>query len=468
MYFNKTMAYISRPFKRFLQALLVFSLLVAPFSAFAEKGGYDASIIIRDAEIENTLKGWLAPLLKIAGLNPEGVKIVIVQNSQLNAFVAGGSNIFIYTGLIERTQNPGELIGVMAHELGHIAGGHLVATRGAFERASYESILGTVLGIGAAIATGSGQAANAIISGGNALAANHFLTHSRVQESAADQAALRFMDGAQYSPTGLASFFEKLESEELLPVSEQSAYMRTHPLTRDRIELIETKTSISPYKDKPFPAQWTDEHARMKAKLLAFINPAQVAWQYNDSDKSVSAQYARAIASYRENNVARSLKEIDSLIAEEPSNPYFQELKGQMLVDFGRVGEAIPYYRQAVRMLPESGLIRMALGHALLESGNDPQTLKEGADNIERALRDEPRSTRAHRLLATAYGKMGQENRAKLELAEEAVLQRRLDDAKAQAKSVLQSSEKGSREAIQARDILVQIDALKKDEDYKD
>lgn len=353
----------------------------------------------------------------------------------------------------------------MAHELGHIAGGHLVASRGAFERASYESILGAVLGIGAAIATGRGDAANAIIMGSNAVATSRYLSHSRLQESAADQAAMRFMHGANMNASGLPSFFEKLESEDLLPASQQSAYMRSHPLTRDRIEAVRQKVLASVNRDKPFPPEWVEEHKRIKAKLVGFITPQQVQWKYDDSDKSVSARYARAIAAYKSNSVAEALLEIDELITQEPNNPYFQELKGQMLVDFGRVKEALPYYRKAVEKQPSSGLLRMALGHALIESGNGPEALREGIQNLERALQDEPRSARAHRLLATAYGQLGQENIAKLHLAEEAVLQRRLEDAKAHATAVLETSPKDSRDAIHAKDILTEVENLKKNKD---
>ncbi|MCC7305515.1 MAG: M48 family metalloprotease [Alphaproteobacteria bacterium] len=446
-----------------LYALVLLTALSCGFSAWAQ-GGRDSQIIIRDAEIETVLKEWLTPLLKAADIDPDGVKIILIQNDQLNAFVAGGANIFIHTGLIEKTKNPGELIGVMAHELGHIAGGHLVATRGAFERASYESIVGAVLGIGAAIATGNGQAASAIISGSSSIATTNFLSHSRVQESSADQAALRFLDGAHMSADGLVSFFETLSSEELLPASQQSAYMRTHPLTRDRIDAVELKAQQSPYKDTASPAAWTEQHARMKAKLAGFINPGQVPWVYSDSDTGIPARYARAIAAYRTNHVKEALSQIDALIASEPSNPYFQELKGQMLVDFGRVAEAIPPYRKAVDSVPNSGLLRMALGHALLESGQSGHT-QEAIENLERALRDEPRSGRIHRLLATAYGQLGQENMAKIHLAEEALLQRQLKYAKNQAEGVLKTSAKGSRESIMARDIIRQASSMEKEEE---
>lgn len=416
--------------------------------------------IIRDTEIENVLKEWSAPLRKSSGLGE--VNIVLVQSNDINAFVAGGANIFLYTGLISKTENPGELLGVMAHEMGHIAGGHLIATRSAMQRASYESILGAVLGLGAALATGNGDAAGAIIAGSSGMAANRFLAYSRVNEASADQAAFNYLNQSGMSAEGLVSFFKKLESEELLPATQQSAYMRTHPITRDRIEATQTLVSKSNFKDTKFPAEWLEQHARIKAKLLGFISPQQVAWVYDDRDTSVAARYARAIAAYWMNDLQGALKNLDSLIAEEPKNPYFQELKGQILVDFSRIEEGIPYYRRAAEILPDAPLLRVALAHALIESGNDQGRLKEAITHLKRVLKEENNSTRPHRLLATAYGRLGQENMARLHLAEEAVLQGNLDYAKSQAEGALTGFASGSPEAVQARDLLAHIENLKR------
>ena len=421
-----------------------------------------AQTIIRDTEIENTFKGWLSPLLESADLGGESVNLILVQSPQINAFVAGGANIFLYTGLIEKSETPEEIIGVMAHELGHITGGHLVRTRDALEQASYESILGTVLGIGAALLTGQGEAANAVIQGSNSVAQRRYLAHSRVNESSADQAALKFLESSEINPTGLKTFLKKLQSEEFLPTSRQSEYVRTHPLTGNRIDALETKIESSPYNAKPTPEKWIQEHERMKAKLIGFIDPGRVQWTYNDSDLSVPARYARAIAYYRQNQVDKALSEIDELIKLEPDNPYFQELKGQMLVGFGRVSEALPYYRSAIDKAPRPSLIRIDLGKALMESEKNKANMQEAIVVLERALIDEPRSTRAHRLLATAYGRLGNEPIAKLHLAEEAVLQRRLPYAKRLATEALASFNKDSREAIRTNDLLEHIQNLER------
>lgn len=441
--------------------LAVFTLLLGvlafPPSAFAQR---EAPRIIRDTEIELTLKEWMEPIFEAANMPPDSVKIILVQNDDINAFVAGGANIFLYTGLLIRTESPGEIIGVMAHELGHITGGHLINTRDALQRASYESILGTVLGIGAAIATGNGEAAAAISTGSSSIAQRRFLANSRVNEASADQAALTFMEKAEVNPTGLSTFMQKLRADELLPVDQQTEYIRTHPLTSNRIETLRRGLGDSAYKNKPLPENWKEQHARMKAKLIGFINPGRVLWVYSDNDQSIPARYARAIAAYRQNKIDKSLQLVDGLLEKEPDNPYFLELKGQILVDYARIDEAIPYYQKAVDMKPKASLIRMALGHALIESG-DKENLPAAIKHLERVVKDEPRSSQSYRMLATAYGRQGDETTAKLFLAEEALLQNRIPYAKGLAEEVQKNAEENSREALQARDILSYVETRK-------
>lgn len=454
------MKYKKPVFRIFCTFLTALALLTAPLSsARAQLGGS----IIRDTEIEATLKLWAQPLMEAAGLPPGSVNIILVQNNALNAFVAGGPNIFLYTGLIEKTENPGELIGVMAHEMGHITGGHLIAAHAALERASYESIVGVVVGAAAAIATGNGGAAAALSSGFSNIAARRFLSHSRVQESSADQAAMTFMQKAHIDPSGLSSFLETLESEELLPADQQTEYIRTHPISRNRIEALQTRLNQTPETGQGFSPEMVEQHNRMKAKLAGFINPGNVAWQYEDGDHSIAADYARTIASYRENRPEEALKRVDALLERERDNPYFLELKGQMLVDFGRVQEALPPYRKAVEILPNAGLIRIALGHALLESGGGEESMQEAIVQLERAQQTEPRSARVHRLLATAYGRTGREDIAKLNLAEEALLQRRFDYARRQAEAAKDSFKEGSREWLKAQDIIAYLDNVTKE-----
>lgn len=419
--------------------------------------------IIRDTEIESSLRKWSSPIFKVAGLDPNAVKIILVQKDQVNAFVAGGSNIFIYTGLLSRAKNPGEVIGVLAHETGHIAGGHLIRSRDAMERASYESIVGMLVGIGAALATGDAGAGSAISLGSGSMAQRNMLSHSRVQESSADQAALTFFDSAQMNPTGLLTFMDTLKSQIYMPSDQQTEYVQTHPLVENRIDALQTRVSSSAYKDKPYPPEWVEEFSRIKAKLVGFINPGQIAWVYDDRDKSISARYARAIAAYRNNHVDEALSLTDGLLAQEPNNPYFLELKGQMLQEFGRGAQAIGYYQKAIDILPEAGLIRIALAHSMIEAGNGNSDLHTAIKHLERATVDEPRASNVQRFLATAYGRLGDEDMAKAYLAQEAVLQRRFSYATEQANAVLNSAPKGSRARGIAQDVLSFVENAEKE-----
>ncbi len=442
----------------FLYILLSGALAILMFPS---KG--QAQTIIRDSEIESYLSEWFSPILRANNMEPSQVKIILVQSNDINAFVAAGSNIFFYTGLIEKTENPAELIGVMAHELGHISGGHLVRGRAAMEQASYESIIGTIIGIGTAIATGKAGAAGAGSLAANSVAQRRFLSKARTFEASADQAALTSLKRANMNPEGLLTFLKKLEGEELLPSTQQSEYIRTHPLTRNRISSIEAGVQKSPHLNKATSDKWKNQHARMRAKLMSFINPQNVSWTYDDLDKSIPALYARTIADYRENRIKDAISGINHLISLEPKNSYFYELKGQMLVDFGRVKESLAPYQKAMKLQPKSGLIRIALAHAQIETaGDNKQKLQTAIDHLNRAMRDEPRSTRVHRLLATAFGRQGNDPMARLHLAEEALLQQKNGYAKQQATIALKGLAPKSAAALRANDILVYVAQKKK------
>ncbi len=434
----------------------IFLFGIIMFLTLTVSGSLKAQSIIRDSEIESYLNEWFAPIFDVNNMDPSQVKIILVQQNDINAFVAGGSNIFLYTGLLEKTDNPNELIGVMAHELGHISGGHLIRGREALEKASYESILGTIIGIGAAVVSGNASAAGVGSVAGNSVAGRRFLSKTRTFESSADQAAITSMNRAEMNPEGLLSFLRKLEDQELAPVNQQSEYVRTHPLTKNRISAIAAGVEKSNHQNKAIPERWMEQHRRMRAKLIGYIHPEQVSWAYDDKDLSIPATYARTVADYRENRIENALSGIDSLIRQEPNNAYFYELKGQMLVDFGRVQEGIAPFQQAVDRRPNDGLFRIALAHAQIESAqNNSNALHNAIENLKVAARAEPRSTRVHRLLATAYGRQGNDAYAKLHLAEEALLQNRRPYAKQQAQIALESLPKNSSAALRANDIIL-------------
>jgi len=315
-------------------------------------------------------------------------------------------------------------------------------------------MLASILGIGAAFATGDPAAAAAISSAGRHVATRDYLTHSRGQESSADQAALTFMQRAGLNPTGISSFLEQLGTTSASPYGANAAYTRTHPLTSDRLAALVKRISSSPNKNAKPPAREVQEFRRMRAKLIGFLYPSRVLGYYPISDKSLPAIYARTIADFKKSNIKQALSGADKLLAIEASNQYFLELKGQILFESAKPKESLQYYKKAVKISPSEGLIRISYGHALVEAGEYEQAIIQ----LKRAVRDEPKSSLAHRLLSTAYGRTGDKPRAHLHMAEEALLQGRKDRALYNAKKAQKGLPPGSASAVQAADILSLLD----------
>lgn len=450
--------------RRLLTALCLACLA---FAAAMPPAMADDESIIRDDEIERDLKGWIRPVIVADGLDPANIHIVLVQAPEINSFVAGGPNIFIYTGLLLKASSADEIVAVMSHELGHIEGGHLIRGQAQMDNASFEAMLGSIIGLAAAIA-GGGSGGMALGAAGSSMAMRNYLAFSRVQEGTADAAAMNGMRAAHINPTGMQTFLEKLKGEELLPASQQDEYVQTHPLTEERIAAVEDGVAKSPYRNDPPPPQWKEQFARIRAKLIGFTAPQQVSWAYPSSDTSIAARYARAIAAYRDNHVDESLQGIDGLLKAEPQNPYFWELKGQMLADYGRVDEASAAYAKSIAILPDAPLIRIPYANTLLESqGADKAKLREAVQQLNRAVRDEPRSILAQHLLATAYGRLGQEAVAKLHLAEEGALKGDKRFAREQAREAVQGLKPGTPDWIQANDILASMGPDKDASDQK-
>jgi predicted Zn-dependent protease len=415
---------------------------------------------IRDAEIENTIRHYATPLFLAAGLEPSAINIYLINDKTLNAFVAGGQKLFLNTGLLIRSQNAGQVIGVIAHETGHIAGGHLSRTRDAMKKSSAASILATVLG-GVAVISGRGDVGSAIIAGGQQMGVRNFLQYSRTQESAADAAAMRFLDATQQSANGMLEFFEILGDQELLSVTRQDPYYRSHPLTRERKNAVANFVRHSPNSNKPEPPGFSERHARMKAKLQAFLNPiSRTLRAYKEDDPSIEARYARAIAYYRRPDLEKAIPLIDGLIKERPADPYFHELKGQMLFENGRIPESLPYYEKAVLLAPGSSLLRRSLGQVQLEVG-DPAQLENAVSNLLIAANADKTDPFTWRLLGTAYGKMGKRAESSLALGEAALLENKPADARFHAERAAGILQQGSAGWMQAQDILHALDNQK-------
>ena len=437
---------------------IAFPVAVSVFAAAclwapAEAGAQKLSFI-RDAEIENTIRTYAAPLFQAAGLEPSDVRIYLVNDRSLNAFVAGGQRLFINTGLIMRSKHAGQVIGVIAHETGHIAGGHLSRLHAAIANSTAQSILALVIGAAAAIGTGRGDVGAAIVAGGQSMGLRSFLHYNRTQESAADQAALRFLDATGQSSRGLLEFMELLGAQDLLSADRQDPYLRTHPLSRERVDAVQAHLSRSPNRDKAQPARIQELHRRMLAKLYAFLEPVpRTLRRYADSDTGLAARYARAIAYYRKPDLGKALPLIDGLIAERPEDPYFHELKGQMLFENGRAAEALKPYETAVRLLPRSPLLRRGLAQVQLELG-DPALIEPAIRNLRAAVQRDAEAPFTWRQLAIAYGRRGDMGMSAVALAEEALLKGDARQARYHAGKAGKLLPRGSIGWLQAQDIL--------------
>ncbi len=417
---------------------------------------------IRDAEIENTLKTYGTPVFRAAGLDPDSIRIIIVNDPRLNAFVAGGLNIFLNTGLLMRAETPGEVVGVIAHETGHIAGGHLARLQQALSDARKTSILTFILGAAALIASGGqGNAGMAVLSGGTQIAQQQLLQHTRNQERSADQAAVTFLDRTGQSSRGLYEFMKVLEGQELLITSRQDPYVRTHPLTQDRIAFLRNQVENSPNSDKPFPPEYEEMHQRMRAKLTGFLMPPQRVFNvYRKNDRSLPARYAHAIVYHRLARTDRALKLINGLIEERPNDGYFYELKGQILFEAGRTRQAVEAYEKAVRLVPNSALIRTAAAQAMLET-NDPALNSTALAYLNEARRLEEAMPLTWRLLAVAHGRMGDMANSALAVAEEALMLGHPKVAMKQAERAETKFPEGSPGWIRAQDIKREAENLK-------
>jgi predicted Zn-dependent protease len=408
---------------------------------------------IRDAEIEHTIRTFATPIFQVAGVSPQSVDIRLVNDQRINAFVAGGQNLFIHTGLLIEAEDAGELIGVIAHETGHIAGGHIARGVEAMQQAQRTAILTTLLGIAAALASGQGEIGAAAVTGGTHLAGRSFLGYTRSMENAADQAAITYLERAGLSARGFLSFMEGLEDQELLPASRQAEYVRTHPLTRDRVDFIRNHVAGSPLADRPMPADYREMFDRMQAKLIGFLNPGHALRIYSADAPAVAPRYGYAIALYRQGRVDRALGLMRELLAEEPGNPYFHEVIGQILLEHGRLAEARQSYQQAAAILGDEPLILTALAQTKIDAGS-PADLQSAIDDLTRAVAQRDGGTPiAWRLLATAYGRTGDLGMSALALAEEALAMGDDESARRQAARALRALPTGSSGWLRAQDI---------------
>ena len=421
---------------------------------------------IRDAEIETTLRSWTDPILEVAGLNPSDVGLYIINDPDLNAFVAGGQNIHLHTGLLIAADSPGQIKGVIAHETCHIACGHTISRTRAADVASRPALISIGLGV-LVIAAGAGDAGAALIASSQQFAALNFFVHTRTEEAMADAAAVSYLAELGESPSGIVDFFDKYRYQEVLSEARRFGYFRSHPLAADRIRTTRALAEETGLMDVPPDAETQRQFDLMQAKLIGFIEPlGKVYQEYPRSDTSEPARYARAIAAMQSSDLTTSLGEIDWLLEEFPENPYYWELKGQALFEMGKAAESVEPHRKSLEYLPGHPLLLINYARSLIARDEDGD-LEAGEEALRDALIKEPDNSYAWQQLAIALEKQGHRAEAELATAESAYHIRDYQRAHIFARRALDDLPRGTSQARRANDIRNVTDpALPENEPY--
>jgi predicted Zn-dependent protease len=446
-----------RPF--FVAALSLALFFTQISQPFAQAGKMQ---ILRDAEIEALLRDYTRPILQAARLGYNGdVEFVIINDRSFNAFVADSHRIFITVGALLDAKTPNEIIGVLAHETGHIAGGHLARLREQLRNAQTASIAGMLIGV-AAIAAGAAAgasgnslsgAATGLMAGGLGIGQRTILAYQRTEEQAADRAAINYLNATHQSGRGMITTFKRFADEELISARNIDPYLQSHPMPRERIANLEGLVESSPYKNALDPPALQMRHDLMRAKISGYLEtPQQVARRYPQA-LSLPARYAHAISLSQNAQLSPALKEMDALIAAQPNNPYFHELKAQTLLENSHPREAIAPYRRAVELSPNSGIIRLGLGRALVSS-EDKGQLDEAIRELEHGIIQDPHSNIGYQFLAMAYGRKGDEGRASLVTAQGHFENKAYDLAKTAALRAKHLLPQGSPGWLKADDIV--------------
>lgn len=442
---------VSRLLARALAALAAFAMVAQPAAAQS---------VLRDAETEALLKDMARPLVQAAGLDPKNVDIVLVNDPSVNAFVAGGQAIYIHSGLINEASSAEEVQGVIAHELGHITGGHAIDSTGG-KAATGISILSLLLGAAAA-AAGAGDAAMGVIMAGQQAALGKYLSYTRGQEEAADAAGAQYLSKAGMSGRGSINFFQKLQNLEMrhgYTRTADSEFYSTHPMTGDRIATLQDTYEHDPAWNRPADPAIQLRFLRAKAKLYGYLAEPKSTYQvYPASDTSDPARYARAYAFHKDAFLDKAMTETDALLAHAPSDPYYLELKGQILLEAGKPAEALTPLRRATDLSDNQPLIATTFGHALIAT-EDAKNLPEAEQVLKAAVSRDRENPFAWYQLGVVYGQRGDMPRARLASAEQQVMELQYRAALQSAEAAEAGLPAGSPDALRAQDIAMQARA---------
>jgi predicted Zn-dependent protease len=413
-----------------LSAAVAAALAIAPVvPGLAQEQESKGPPVLRDAEAEQLLRDYTRPILRVAGLEKQNINVVIINDSAFNAFVADGRRIFVNYGAILQSETPNQLIGVLAHETGHLAGGHLAKLREQLAQAQTQMIIAMLLGAGAMVAgarsgpnNGLANAGAAAVAGPQEMIRHSLLSYQRQQEENADRAGVKFLTATGQSAKGMYDTFKRFTNESLFAARGADPYLQSHPMPVDRVAALEEIARSSPYWDKKDPPELQLRHDMVRAKISAFMERADTVYRrYPLSNNSLPARYARAIATYRHGDLRSALAQIDGLIQAQPNNPYFYELRGQALLESGKPAEAIAPLHKAVALSNNAPLIEMLLGQALVATDNKAYT-DEAISILRAAVSRESEAPLGYTQLAMAYGRKGNYAEADLASAQAAYL----------------------------------------------
>ncbi len=407
-------------------ALITSAAILLNAVPVAAQNANNSPPILRDAETEQLLREYARPILRAAGLEKQNVQVVIINDSAFNAFVADGRRIFVNYGALRDSETPNQIIGVLAHETGHMAGGHLAKLREEVSRAQTQMVIAMLLGVGAAVAGAragvGGNAGAAAIAAPQSMIMRSMLSYQRAQEESADKAGVKFLNATGQSAKGMYDTFKRFEQQSLYSSAGADPYYMSHPMPAERVHALEELAKSSPYWDKKDDPALQLRHDLMRAKISGFMERAETVYRrYPLTNDSLPARYARAIAAYRHGDLRNAIVLIDALIKTQPNNPYFYELKGQALLEGAKPLEAIAPLKKAVQLSNNAPLIEMLLGQALVASDNKAHA-DEAISILKAALSREPEAPIGYTQLAMAYGKKGDLAEADLAAAQAAYL----------------------------------------------
>ena len=449
----------------FMMALLLAFAVVQPATAQEDEGPQ----ILRDTETELLFRDMSKPLIEAAKLDPQSAKVILLGDPEINAFVATGQTVYLQSGLIFAADNVNQVQGVVAHELGHVVAGDAIRSAGGQKQAGGISILSLILGA-AAMAAGAPEAGIGILAAGQRAALGEFLAFTRAQEATADASASRFLGKAGISGKGLLDFFGKLQNQEYrIGIYSTDSFDRSHPLSSERVQALEQKLRADPAWGKPMDPALEARFQRVKAKLLGYTDPKQAVIKYPERDQSVPAHYARAYAYHLGGYPDKAIAEANALLATDAHDPYFLELKGQILLEGGKPAEAIPILREATQRSGDAPLIAAMLGHALVAT-EDPKNFTEAKQILKVAVNRDNDNPFAWYQLGIIYDREGDMGRAALATAERSNLQAEPKMALASAETAMKTIPTGTPDWLRAQDIAMvsRTELAKKDKRYRE